>query len=404
MKKVILKNGLTVVLVKKPTDSVALMATVKVGSNYEPKPQSGISHFIEHMLFEGTKLRPSARLIANEIESIGGEINAYTSTERTSFYVKVLGRHFDRGLDIITDIIQNPLFDPKTTEKERKIILKEINMVTDEPRYHQWILFQKTLFKKHPARNPTYGTVKAVKSMKRKDLIKHYKQFYKPNNIVLTIVGDIDKKALRKIDEKLKNFKPAKLKKLKKIKEPEQKNPVKSTEKRKVLSSYMVLGYKTPVRITDDSYALDVVRAILGRGQSGKIFDEIRNKRGLAYDVGVHYESAVDYSYFAVHVNTHKDNIKKCVKIILSEIKKLKNLTEEELKEAKDYLEGEFYLQNEDNYQYADQLGFWELVKDSRLMDEYLKKIKKVTKRDVSRVVDKYLGNNYALAIIEQKS
>ncbi|MBW2979945.1 insulinase family protein [Candidatus Woesearchaeota archaeon] len=402
MKKVILNNGLTVVIVKKPTDSVAFMATAKAGSNHETKSQSGISHFVEHMLFEGTKRRPSARLIANEIESIGGEINAYTSTERTSFYTKVLGKHFDRGLDIITDIIQNPLFDPKMIEKERRIILKEINMVTDEPRFHQWILFQKTLFKKHPTKNPTYGTIKAVKSMTRKDLLTYYKEHYKPNNIVLTIVGSVDKKAIKKINDKLENFNPGKIKRLKQIKEPKQKRPVKSTEKRRILSSYLVFGYKTPVRISNESYVLDVVRAILGRGQSGKIFDEIRNKRGLAYDVGVHFEPALDYGYFAVHVNTDKKNINKCVKIILEEFKKLKNISDKELKEAKDYLEGEFYLQNEDNYQYADQLGFWELVKDSKLMNEYIKKIKKVTKKDINGVVDKYLGKNYAMAVIEQ--
>lgn len=403
MKKEVLKNKLTVVLVKKPTDSVAFMATAKTGSNYELSSQSGISHFVEHMLFEGTKSRPSARQIANEIESIGGEINAYTSTERTSFYVKVLGKHFDRGLDVISDIIQNPLFDSKTIEKERRIILKEINMVTDEPRFHQWILFQKTLFKKHPTRNPTYGTVKAVKRMARSDLVNYYKDYYKPNNIVLTVVGNMDKNAIQKIKNKLKDFKPGKIKKPKKIKEPKQTKPVKSIEKRKTLGSYMVLGYKAPVREDKDSYVLDVIKAILGRGQSGKIFDEIRNKRGLAYDVGVHYESAVDYGYIAVHVNTDKKNINKCMKIILAEFQKLKNITDKELKEAKDFLEGDFFLQNEDNFQYADQLGFWELVKDSKLMNEYIKKIKKVTKKDIINAVNKYLGKNYTLAIIEQK-
>lgn len=165
----------------------------------------------------------------------------------------------------------------------------------------------------------------------------------------------------------------------------------------------MVLGYKAPVREDKDSYVLDVIKAILGRGQSGKIFDEIRNKRGLAYDVGVHYESAVDYGYIAVHVNTDKKNINKCMKIILAEFQKLKNITDKELKEAKDFLEGDFFLQNEDNFQYADQLGFWELVKDSKLMNEYIKKIKKVTKKDIINAVNKYLGKNYTLAIIEQK-
>jgi predicted Zn-dependent peptidase len=403
MKKTVLKNGLTVVIVEKPTDSVAFMATVGVGSNYEKKSQNGISHFLEHMIFEGTKKRPSARQIANEIESIGGEINAYTSTERTSFYTRVLGKHFDKGLDIISDIVQNPLFDSKAIEKERRVILKEINMVKDEPRFHQWILFQKTLFKKHPTRNPTYGTVEAVKATSRKNLIDYYNENYKPNNIILTVVGKVDKSALKKIKDKFSRFMRGKIQKPEKVKEPKQTKPTTKKEKRSMFSSYLVLGYETTTRLEKDSYTLDVIRSILGRGQSGKIFDEIRNKRGLAYDVGAHFESAIDYGYFAVHVNTEKKNLNKCIKIILGEFRKLKNITDKELSEAKNYLEGEFYLQNEDNYQYADQLGFWELVKDSKLMGEYIKKIKKVTKKDVSNVVDKYFRNNYALAVIEQK-
>ncbi len=248
MKKV-LKNGLTVLLVKRPTNSVAFMVTAKTGSNYETEKQSGISHFVEHMLFEGTKKRPTALEIANEIESIGGEINAYTSTERTSYYIKVLGRHFDTGLDIISDITQNPLFDKKTLEKERKVILKEINMVTDEPRFHQWILFQKALFKKHPTRNPTYGTVNAVNAMKREDLLKYFEDYYKPNNLILSVVGNIGRNALKKIENKFGSAKPGRPVQMPKVEEPEQKNPVKLVEKRRTLGSYLVLGYKTPKRI-----------------------------------------------------------------------------------------------------------------------------------------------------------
>jgi predicted Zn-dependent peptidase len=354
------------------------------------------------MLFEGTKSRPSALQIANEIESIGGDINAFTSNERTCFYTRVLRKHFDKGLDIITDIIQNPLFDEKAVEKERKVILKEIDMVIDEPRFHQWVLFQQTLFKKHPTKNPTYGTIQSIKRMTRNNLIDFYETFYKPNNMVLTIVGNLDKKTTQKIKEKI-CFSSGNIPKQKQVKEPKQTKPVKKIEKRRTLGSYLVFGYKTPTRTNKDSYVIDVIRSILGRGQSGKIFHEIRNKRGLAYDVGVHYDPAIDYGFIAVHVNTHKKNINKCIKIILNEFKNLKNITEKELKEAKDFLEGEFYLQTEDNFHYADYLGFWQIVRDAKLINEYIPKIKKVTRKDIANVVDKYFRNNYALAIIKQE-
>ena len=174
MHKYTLKNGLTLLFEKRATKTTAVEVTVKTGSNNESKKINGISHFIEHMLFEGTKTRKSSREIANEIEKLGGELNAYTSNERTAFFAKVLNKHFDKALEILSDIIKNPLFDKKNIEKERKVILKEINLVTDEPRFHQWILFQKTLFKKHPSKNPTYGTVEAVKTITKKDLLNYY--------------------------------------------------------------------------------------------------------------------------------------------------------------------------------------------------------------------------------------
>ena len=142
----ILPNGMTILFEKRNIPVVSVAFAVRNGGVNESEREKGISHFIEHMLFEGTKKRPNSTIISNEIESIGGELNAYTSNERTSFYVRVPKAHFNKALDIIADIIQNPLFEQKMTDKERKIILKEINMHKDEPRFHQWVLFTKTLF------------------------------------------------------------------------------------------------------------------------------------------------------------------------------------------------------------------------------------------------------------------
>ena len=186
------------------------------------------------------------------------------------------------------------------------------------------------------------------------------------------------------------------------IKEPRQKKPMIKIEKKKILSSYIVLGYKTPTRLQKESYVLDVIRAVLGRGQSGKLFNEIRAKRGLAYDVGVQHEPSTDYGFFAVYLGTDKKNISIAKKIILEEFSKLKNISEKDLKEAKDYLEGEFLMQNEDNFHMADKLAFWELIKDASLAKEYLKKVKKVKKEDIARVVNKYLNKNYTMAVIKQ--
>lgn len=400
MKKLILKNKLTVILEKKPTQTVTIQATAKVGSNNETRRINGISHFIEHMLFEGTKKRPDSKTISNEIESIGGELNAYTSNERTAFYVKVPKKHTNKALDIISDIIQNPLFKEKNIEKERKIILKEINLHKDEPRFHQWILFSRALFQKHPAKLATYGTVEAVKNITKKDLLNYYHTYYIPNNIILSIVGNFNNNLITKVKNQFKNFKPKTLTKKQKIQEKNKKS--KKTEKRKILNSYMVLGYKVPDRSTKESYILDVIRSILGRGQSGRMFQEIRNKRGLAYEVGVHNEPCIDYGFFAVYLNTDKKNIKKITNLILKEFNKLKNLTNKELNEAKGYLIGQHILENEDTHDLAEELCYWQSVKDAKLLYNYIKQIKKVTKKDILKTAKKYLTKNYTLAVIEQ--
>lgn len=401
MKKYILENGLTLIFEQKHSRSVAIEIAVKTGSNSEPDKIIGISHFIEHMVFEGTKKRTTNKEIANEIEKLGGELNAYTSNEKTCFFVKVLNKHFEIGLDVLSDIVQNPLFDKDAVERERKVILKEIGMVKDEPRFHQWVLFNKALFRKFAAKNPPYGSVKAVKKLKRNDIISYYHKYYNPNNIIVSIVGGV-KNPLSLVKKYFINFrKKAKIKPQKAI-EPNQNNIVKKVEKRKILNSYMVLGYKTASRKHKDSYVLDVIKAILGRGQSGKLFIEIRNKRGLAYEVGANHEANIDYGYFAVHLNTDKKNIDLIIGLILGEFKKLKDITAEELKEAKDYLEGEYLLHNEDNFHLADELNFWEMNGDVKLNDKYAANVKKVTKKDVIRVVNKYFTKNYCLAVIEQ--
>ncbi len=164
----------------------------------------------------------------------------------------------------------------------------------------------------------------------------------------------------------------------------------------------MILGYKTPKRSEKDSYALDVVDSVLGRGQSGRLFDEIRNKLGLVYEIGTQYEPAIDYGFFAVYLSTDKKNINKIKNIILQEFEKLKKISKKELAEAKTQIEGNYALENEDNFHRADEFIFWQMVKDANLAGNYIKEIKKVTKKDIIKVVDKFLNKNYTLTVIEQ--
>jgi len=402
MEKYKLKNGATVIFEKTSSHSVAVEVMFKVGSNNETEKIAGISHFLEHMLFEGTKSRKDSREIANEIEKYGAEFNAYTTGDRTAYFIKIINKKFEKALDILSDMIINSVFDKKIMEKEKKVILKEINMVTDDPRQHQWILFQKSLFDTHPARNPTYGTVKAVKSISRASLINYFKNYYVSNNMIISITGNVDN-VKSKVEKYFGNMLPGKVKSRRLVKEPVQKKSRKFVETRKIQNSYMVLGYRTVSRLSKDSYVFEVIHGILGRGQSGWMFNEIRNKRGLAYQVGISMEHEVDYGHFSVFVGLDKSKVQAAKSIILQQFDKLQTITDRELSEAKTYLEGYTTLQTEDNFQNSDNMAFWETIKDVKLFDDYIKEIKKVTIRDVKRVAKKFLNNKYTLVVIEQK-
>jgi predicted Zn-dependent peptidase len=403
MHRVKLPNNLTVISDKKQSKSVVIEVSVYVGSNNESPRHAGITHFVEHMLLEGTKKRPSAAAIAQEIEKLGGEINAATTNERTFFYVKVPKRHFEVALDVIADVIQNPLFDEPTFKKEKKVIIDEINLVNDEPRFYQWILFESNLFVNHPTKNPVYGRKSTVKSMSIKDIACYYKKYYVPNNVVISVVGEVGNNMLNLIKLKFKHFKPKSLPPKKRLPEPPQKFKRTFSESKSTLQSNVVLGYKTVKRSDKDSYVLDVIRGILGRGQSGKLFDELRNKRGLAYDVGVHHEPAIGYGLFAVYLSTHKKNIPECQKLSLEVLEALKSISSEDVEDAKSFVEGEFLLSYEDNQKMADLLAFWNAVGDYSGPENYLREINKVTAKDVARIAEKYLTPCYTLAIIKQK-
>ena len=413
MQKTKLKNGITLIIKKRPSKSVAINISIKTGSVNETTNILGISHVIEHMLFEGTKKRTQKEIV-DEIEKVGGEINALTSTQHTSYYAIVLKKHFQKALDVLSDMIQNPLFEKKLIEKEKKVILEEIKIIEDQPRSYQWVLFQKTLFKEHPVKNPVYGTHKTVKNITKDQIEEYYNKHYTPKNIIITVVGNIPKNIIitvvgnipknikSLIETAFKDFK--KESKIEPLKTKEPKNQLtKKIIKRNTQHSYIVLGYKTPNRLQKDSYALDLLKVILGYGQSSKLFAEIRSKLGLAYEISAEHETSKDYGFFAINLSTDKQNINKVITIILNEFKKIQKYTNKELNEAKTQIEGLFKLEQENNQKIAELLGFYEQINSAELAEKYIKNIKKVTLKQLKEVAKTYLNGNYALTIIKQK-
>lgn len=399
MIKKFLSNGITLVLDKSNSNSVVVEITVKVGSNNENKNNFGVSHFIEHLMFSGTKIRSSKR-IASEIESTGGEFNAITTNERTSYYVRVPNKYIIKALDVLSDCIKNSVFDKNEIEKERNIILSELDIYNDSPTIYQWMLFQNKLFKKINAKNPIIGTKETVSKISREEILSYYKKHYTTKNLIITMTGKINNNIINVMEEKFRDFRFFNSPSPKILDEPRQIKKEEYTEKKALDHSYLMIGYKVVGRTSKDNYVLDVIKVILGVGGSSRLFDEIRLKRGLGYGVGAHYEGNLNYGYFVVFVTTEKKNLRICKKILLNEYEKIKNVAEKELEDAKNFIEGQFLLDSEDNFKRADLLSFWELIKDAKLYDSYIDEIKKVTKEDIKMVASKYFHKNYCCVII----
>ncbi|MBI4440271.1 insulinase family protein [Candidatus Woesearchaeota archaeon] len=398
MKKYTLKNGLKLIVDARDTETFSIMAEVLIGSLYE-KGNEGISHLVEHMVFEGTKKRRDAKEISREIEGIGGLINAFTEHERTCFFVKVPKKNAALAIDVISDIIQNSVFSSKAFRKEKGVILNEINMSLDEPRFHQWNIFYDAVFPNHPAGKPIYGAVESLKGLSRDSAFEFYKKNYVPGNIVIGVVGNL-KNAKETVEKKF-SFLPKQFS-LPKIPKFPASGPKTVAEKRKTKHSYFVLGYRTVPRHHPDSYAIDVIKAILGRGQSGILFDEIRNKLGLVYEVGVLHDVKKSFGVFAVYLNTDKKNLPLCREIALREIRNLAGVPESEVKEAIGFIEGSTILDHEITENRAEDICFWEAIGNSGLMDSYLKRIRNVTRADVARAAKKYFSGKPVIAVIEQ--
>lgn len=399
MKRIVLENGLTIVYKKRDTDSVTVEVMVKAGCLYEPTEIMGISHFLEHMLFNGTTNRTQLQ-IASEVENLGAEMNAATGSDRTYYYIKIIKKHFDVALDVMSDMIINSNFPIDLFEREKGIVKDEINMVFDTPRHYQWNLFHESLYQNHPGRNRVLGTKETIKNLSREALFDYYHKMYVPNNLVVTIVGNVED-VFEKVKEKFgklerKEFDFPKIEKI------ENKHNL-VIQSRDIKQSYLIIGYSTPKRNEKESLTFDIIRTILGKGQSGWIFDEIRNKRGLAYEAGVHVDASIDTGFLAVYVNTHKKNFEKVKKIIFKQFERLQTITQEDLINAKTYIEGDFVLDNEDTEDMATEISFRELCGNANTFENYTKQIWDVSIDEVKEVAKKYLTQDYSEAIIEQK-
>jgi len=385
-----LSNGLNIILERRPGTTVAVEVSVKAGSADEGKNVTGASHYVEHMLFEGTKKRPVSREITNAVEKLGGILFAGTDTERTVYACKVLRKDVEVALDVLSDMLANPLFDAEAFERQRKVILSEIALDKDDPKEHMWTLLQESLFPRHPYGRPSYGSEESVAGLTMEDVSGYFKRYYHAGNMTVAVVGDVPD-ALKKVRSHFGGFaggKPSGGKR-------ESIRPLKQStlveERENILQSYSGVGFRAYPRTSRMSYCFDVVDAILGRGQSGRIFDEVRNKRGLAYDAGVEYEASFGFGMFYAYACTERKDEEAAREVIWEELDKLGGLSWEDLAEAKTFVAGRYLMRNDEPMSWADNLCFAREAGDVRKALDYPDAVASVALDEVVATAEKSL-------------
>lgn len=389
-KKTILKNGLRVITVPmKGTETATVMIMAGTGSRYETEKEAGLSHFIEHMFFKGTKKRPNTLAISEELDSIGGEFNAFTSKDTTCYYAKVDSKHLTTALDVISDMYLNSKIAEEEIKREKGTILQELNMYEDTPVRVVSDLFEKLLYKKSSLGRDIIGYKKTIKAFRRKDFINYMKRFYMANNSVVCIAGKFnEKKIVSQIKKYFSKIKADGLPAPKKITE-KQSNPEIKIKYKKTDQTHLVLGVRAYDYNHKDRFALSVLAVILGGNMSSRLFIEVRERRGLAYSVKTGGEAYRDCGYLATQAGVEHKNLDKTIKIILKEYKKIsaKKIGEKELQKAKDYIKGKSVM----NFESSDEVAMFFIDQEAKKkkimpMKSILRMINRVTINDILRV------------------
>lgn len=404
-KKIVLSNGLRVISIPMPSvKSVTALVMVEAGSRYETARTNGLSHFLEHMTFKGTKSRPNSLAISSLIDGIGGSFNAFTSKEATGFYVKAESRHLPLILDVLSDMLLNSLFDPLELNKERGVIIEEINMYEDQPFVRVGEYFEELLYGQSPLAWQVIGTKNNIKKITRQDMTDYVARMYHSKAMVVGIAGELDSIAsLRSLQNDFggvakggeNKFAPA---------ENKQVKPQSLIRFKKTDQAHLCLGTRAYSMNHPDRYALSVLSTILGGNMSSRLFLEIREKRGLAYSVHADCEEFHDCGYFVAQAGLRISDVEEAIKVILGEFDKIRANPPplEELRRAKDYARGKMVLGLEDSFKVASFYTSQELLrKEIETPQEMLAKIEAVTAQDIQRVAkDIFRNQKLNLAVI----
>ncbi len=400
-----LKDGLRLLTIPiEHANSVTCLILVGTGSKHETKDINGISHFLEHMFFKGTEKRPTTLDISETLDSVGGQYNAFTSKEVTGYWAKVDKRHYPIALDWISDIFLHSKFDATEIEREKGVIIEELNMYLDTPTVYVSELFEELLYGDQPAGWRIVGEKETIQSFDRQKIVDYFETHYSTENIVLCVAGAVDAKQVEKD--------------VKALFETVAKRPVKGKEKvveqqsapgillheKKTDQTHFCLGVRAYDMFDGRKYALSVLSVILGGNMSSRLFIKVRERNGLAYSIHTSVDTSTDTGYLVTQAGIDSKNLEKSVQLILEEYRDMKEklVDEKELQKAKEYIKGAMALSLDSSDSLASYYSLQELLEGTALSpEEKAKKIDAVTAQDVQAVAkDIFRGEKLNLSVI----
>lgn len=401
-----LENGLNVVVVPiLEVESVTTMVIVGAGSRYETHKNNGISHFLEHMAFKGTKKRPTAIEIASLVDGAGAESNAFTGKEFTGYYIKSAAHRVELSFDILSDMLANLLLDAKEIEKEKGVIIEEINLYEDTPPRKISDVYEALLYGDTPMGWDVAGRKEVIRSATREYFTSYMKKLYSASNMVIVVAGKVKVDETQRMIDKYFGGHPTFTTEGHIAVIEGQKDPQVRIHHKKTDQAHFGIGVRT-VGTTDEKnkYPLTILAAILGGGMSSRLFHEVREKRGLAYYVRTGSENYMDCGHLTTFVGSDPKRIDEAILVIVEEYKKVQKkgeITEKELDKAKEFVKGHFVLELEDTRAVAVFYGSsWILEKELENPSVVIAKVDRVKLADVIRVAKEFLSQPLNLAII----
>jgi len=378
------------------TRSVSISIFIGVGSRYENDQEAGLSHFLEHLLFKGTEKRPDPVQISGTIESTGGVLNAGTEQELTVYWCKVAQPHFEESLDLLVDMLRNSLFEDDSIDKERMVILEELAMINDYPGARVDSLIDEMLWPEHPLGRDIGGTKESVTEITRQMMLDHMDTYYSPSNAVISIAGTIPPAhVFSKVEELCADWPTA---------TPSGWNPVTHMqsesqlrlEYRKTEQVHLTLALPGVGLQNPDRYALDLLSVALGEGMSSRLFVELREKRGLAYDVHSGVSHFQDTGAFMITAGVDPKRVYDAVEVIMDQVREVQNgIPADELERSKQLVAGRLMLRMEDTRAVSSWMGGQEaLLAEMMSVDDVVHEVNKVTPEEVQRVAGEILNTD----------